>query len=210
MRSGILFDNDHFSVEIFADKPDDPIRYILNKPMYAAPGEEYFYRDCDPHLLSYAIRRLTGKTLERWAKERLFDPLGIVNYYWVSDHRGTTTGAFGLWLRPRDMAKIGQMILDHGQWQGIQIVDAGWIDISTRKHVKSEFQTEPYVYDYGYYWWILPRWNAFTAVGAGGNYIFIMPGKEMVVVMTSTADVDGEKFGQTLPNFEELIRPLLE
>ena len=210
MRSGILFDNDDFSVEIIADKPRDPIKYILKKSMYAAPGERHYYRDCDPHLLSFAIWRLTGKTLERWAKDRLFDPLGIVNYYWVSDHTGTPTGAFGLWLKPRDMAKIGQMVLDHGQWQKIQIVDTNWIDFSTQKHVEIESQTEPYIYHYGYYWWIVPRWNAYTAWGTGGNYIFIMPGKEMIIVMTSTADVDADLFDQNLPNFEELIRPLLE
>lgn len=210
MRSGISFDNDAFSVEILANKPSDPIKYILKKPMYAAPGEKYYYRDCDPHLVSHAIWRLTGKTLEQWAKERLFDPLDIDNYYWGSDHTGTNTGAFGLWLKPRDMAKIGQMVLDHGKWNGIQIVDSSWIDISTRKQVASEYQAEPTIYDYGYYWWIIPRWDAFTAWGAGGNYIFIMPGKEMIIVMTSTTDVDGELFDQNLPSFEELIRPLLE
>jgi len=210
MRSGISFDNDEFSVEILADKPSDPIKYILKKPMYAAPGDSFYYRDCDPHLLSYAIQRLTGKSLEQWTKERLFDPLGIVNYHWVSDHAGTTTGAFGLWLKPRDMAKIGQMVLDHGQWQGVQIIDSSWVAISTQKQVETEDHTEPYIYHYGYYWWIIPRWNAFAAWGTGGNYIFIMPSKEMIIVMTSMSDVDSDLFKQNLPSFEELIRPLLE
>jgi len=210
MRSGLSFDNDDFSVEIIADKPDDPIKYILKKPMYAAPGERYYYRDCDPHLISYANCRFTGKTLEQWTKERLFDPLGIADYYWVSDHKGTTTGAFGLWLKPRDMAKIGQMVLDHGQWNGVQIVDSSWIAISTQKQVETGDHTEPYIYHYGYYWWIIPRWNAFAAWGTGGNSIYIMPSKEMVIVMTSMSDVDSELFDQNLQSFEELITPLLE
>jgi CubicO group peptidase (beta-lactamase class C family) len=210
MRSGLLFDNDDFSLEILVDKPNDPIKYILEKSKYAAPGEKFYYRDCDPHLISYAIRRLTGKTLEQWTRERLFNPLGIVNYHWESDHTGTTLGAFGLWLKPRDMAKIGQMVLDHGQWKGVQIVDSSWVALSTQKQVETEDNTEPYIYHYGYYWWVIPRWTAFSAWGAGGNYIFIMPSKEMIIVMTSTTDVDGELFDQTLPSFEELIRPLLE
>jgi CubicO group peptidase (beta-lactamase class C family) len=210
MRSGLAFDNDVFSVEIISDKPSDPIKYILKKPMYAEPGEKFYYRDCDPHLISYGIQRLTGKTLEQWTKERLFDPLGIADYHWVSDHKGTTTGAFGLWLKSRDMAKIGQMVLDHGRWQGVQIVDSSWVAISTQKQVETEHHTEPYIYHYGYYWWIIPRWNAFAAWGTGGNYIFIMPSKEMVIVMTSTSDVDADLFDQNLPSFEELIRPLLE
>ena len=210
MRSGLLFDNDDFSVEIFADKPDDPIKTILKKPMYAAPGEKFYYRDCDPHLISYAIERLTNKTLAQWAKERLFEPLGIVDYYWGSDDKGSTMGAFGLYLRPRDMAKIGQMVLEHGQWKGVQIVDSSWVAISTQKQVETEDHTEPYIYHYGYYWWIIPRWNAIAAWGSGGSYIFIMPGKEMVIVMTSMPDVDADLFNQNLPSFEELIRPLLE
>jgi CubicO group peptidase (beta-lactamase class C family) len=210
MRSGLSFDNDKFSVEIIADKPDDPIKYILKKPMYAAPGERFYYRDCDPHLISHAIWRLTGKTLEQWAKEWLFDPMGIADYYWVSDHKGTTTGAFGLWLKPRDMAKIGQMVLDHGQWKGVKIVDSSWVAISTQKHVETEDHTEPHIYHYGYYWWIIPRWHAFAAWGTGGNYIFIMPSKEMIIVMTSMSDVDSDLFDQNLQSFEELITPLLE
>jgi len=210
MRSGLSFDNDVFSMEILADKPSDPIKYILKKPMYAPPGERFNYRDCDPHLISYAIWRLTGKTLEQWTKERLFDPLGIVSYYWGSDHTGTTMGAFGLCLKARDMAKIGQMVLDHGYWNGVQIVDSSWVAISTEKQVETGDDTEPYIYHYGYYWWIIPRWNAFAAWGAGGNYIFIMPSREVVIVMTSMPDVDSDLFEQNLPSFEELIRPLLE
>lgn len=210
MRSGILFDNDQFSQEIHTNKPKDPIKYILNKPLYAAPGEEYYYRDCDPHLISYTIERLTGKTLAQNAQERLFEPLGITDYHWETDPAGTSTGAYGLFLRPRDLAKIGQMVLSHGQWKGVQIVDSSWVAISTQKQVETDYQTEPYIYHYGYYWWIVPGWQAFAAWGSGGTYIFIMPSKEMVVVMTSMPDVDSGLFEQTLPSFEELIRPLLE
>jgi CubicO group peptidase (beta-lactamase class C family) len=210
MTSGLSFDNDVFSVEIYADKPNDPIKYILNKPLYANPGEKFYYRDCDPHLLSYIIKHLTGKTEEQWAKERLFDPLEIRDYYWDSDHTGTTMGAYGLHVKPRDMAKIGQMVLDHGRWNGNQIVDSTGIEASTQTQITTQFQTEPHVYDYGYYWWIVPRWQAFTAWGHGGNFIFIVPRKELVIVMTSMPDVDDDTVGTKLDNFEGLISPLLE
>ncbi|NIT03487.1 serine hydrolase, partial [Candidatus Saccharibacteria bacterium] len=81
MTSGLSFDNDVFSVEIYVDKPSDPVKYILRKPLCATPGEKFNYRDADPHLVSYVIRRLTGKTEEQWARERLFGPLGIREYY---------------------------------------------------------------------------------------------------------------------------------
>ncbi len=210
MTSGLNFDNDDFSVKMYCDKPADPVRYLLNKPLYAQPGEKFYYRDVDPHLISYAIQRLTGKILAQWAKERLFGPLGIREYYWESDHTGTSMGGHGLHLKPRDMAKVGQMVLDHGLWKGEQIVDPSWIALSTQEQVETTFKTEPHVYLYGFYWWILPRWQAFTAWGAGGNYIFIVPVKEMVIVMTSMPDVDNDVMNTNLESFEELIAPLLE
>ncbi len=209
MTSGLNFDNDDFSLTIYCDKPKDPVKYLLNKPLYAPPGEEFYYRDADPHLLSYAIQRLTGKTLAQWAHERLFDPLDIRHYYWGSDHTGTTMGAHGLHLKPRDMAKIGQLVLDHGRWEGVQIVDSAWVAVSTQAQIETNFTSEPHVHFYGYYWWILPRWQAFSAWGHGGNCIFIMPSKEMVIVMTALPDVDNEVMNTNLESFEELITPLL-
>lgn len=209
MSSGLNFDNDDFSVTIYCDKPKDPVKYLLNKSLYAMPGEVFYYRDTDPHLLSYAIQRLTGRTLEQWAKDRLFDPLNIQDYFWGSDHTGTTMGAHGLHLKPRDMAKIGQMVLDHGRWDGVQIVDSTWIAVSTQKQIGTDFASEPHVYDYGYYWWILPRWQSFTAWGHGGNCIFIVPSKEMVIIMTALPDADNDVMHTNLENFEELILPLL-
>jgi CubicO group peptidase (beta-lactamase class C family) len=210
MTSGLSFDNDDFSVEIYVDKPGDPAKYILKKPLYASPGGKFYYRDCDPHLISYVIRQLTGKTEEQWARERLFEPLGIGNYYWDSDHTGTTMGAHGLHLKPRDLAKIGQMVLDQGRWNDSQVVDSSWIATSTEKQVETDYRTEPHVYYYGYYWWVLPRWEAFTALGHGGNFIFVVPGKQMVIVMTSMPDVDDDVVGTRLEQFEDLISPLLE
>lgn len=210
MASGLAFDNDVFSVEIYVDRPCDPVRYILKKPLYAMPGERFYYRDCDPHLISYAIGRLTGKTLAKLAKERLFEPLGIGEYYWQADHAGITMGAHGLHLKPRDMAKIGQMVLDHGRWHDQRIVDSTWVAISTQRQTETQYQTEPHVYHYGYYWWTVPRWGAFTAWGHGGNFIFVVPARDLVIVMSSMPDTDDDTVGTKLDDFEELIRPLLE
>ena len=209
MTSGLSFDNDVFSIEIYANKSSDPIKYILNKPLQANPGEKFYYRDCDPQLISYVIQKLTGKTEEQWAKERLFEPLGIEDYYWDSDHKGTTMGAHGLHLKPRDMAKIGQLVLDRGRWNGSQVVDSTWIAQSTKKQEDVPNWVEPHLYYYGYYWWIVPRWEAFTTWGHGGNFMFIVPEKQLVVAMTSMPDVNDDTVGTTLDDFEELIDPLL-
>jgi CubicO group peptidase (beta-lactamase class C family) len=210
MTSGLDFDNDDFSVKMYSDKPVDPIHYLLRKRMYAPPGLEFCYRDVDPHLISYAIQRLTNKTLAQWAHERIFDPLMIREYYWESDYTGTTMGAHGLHLKPRDMAKIGEMVRNNGDWKGFQVVDSAWVSISTQKQVETPFRTEPYIYQYGFYWWILPRWGAYAAWGAGGNYIFVSPPQQMVIVMTSMPDVDNDIMETNLKSFEILIRPILE
>ncbi len=209
MSSGLSFDNDVFSIEIYVDKPCDPIEYILNKPLYSNPGEKFYYRDCDPHLLSFVIRRLTGKTEEQWARERLFAPLGIRDYYWDADHTGTTMGAHGLHLRPRDVAKIGQMVLDHGRWNGQQIVDSAWIVESTEAQITTPYRTEPNVRHYGYYWWVLPGWQAIEAWGHGGNYVLIVPDRQIVIVMTSMPDAN-DVVGTRPEKFHDLISPLLE
>lgn len=210
MTSGISFDNDVFSLEIYADEPSDPIKYILNKPMYANPGEEFYYRDCDPHLLSYLITRLTGRSEELWAKDRLFEPLGIDDYYWESDHVGTTSGAIGLHLKPRDLAKIGQLVLDHGRWNNQQIVDSAWISESTRRQTSTQYQTEPNIREYGYYWWVLPNLNAIEAWGHGGNYILLVPDQRVVIVMTSMPDTDDDVVGTRPEQFHDLVSPLIE
>ncbi|MDH3199167.1 MAG: beta-lactamase family protein [Candidatus Krumholzibacteria bacterium] len=210
MRSGLSFDNEVFSTEIYGRSPVDPARYILLKPLYALPGERFYYRDCDPHLISYAVRALTGAPLDRWAEQYLFKPLGIRDYYWEPDHAGTTMGAHGLHLKPRDMAKIGQLVLDRGRWNGCQIVDSTWVDESTRRQVADAYRAGPDTYDYGYYWWIVPRWQAFTAWGHGGNFILVVPAQRLVVVMTSMPDTDDDLVGTRLETFLELVRPLLD
>lgn len=108
------------------------------------------------------------------------------------------------------MAKIGQLVLNHGQWHDIQIVDSTWIATSTQKQVDSEFNSDPYNYDYGYYWWILPNRQAVTAWGAGGNYIFIVPAMDLAIVMTAMPDVDNGVLNTGLMAFEALISPILE
>ncbi|UCD37574.1 MAG: serine hydrolase [Fidelibacterota bacterium] len=210
MTSGLTFDNDVFSVETYVHQPRDPIRNILEKPLYAAPGDEFYYRDCDPHLISYAIQRLTGRTLEQLGLEYLFGPLGITDYYWESDHKGVTMGAVGLHLKPRDMAKIGQLVLDGGKWHGESLVDSTWLALSTGKQVKIGEYRGSYGRSYGFYWWVLPDWQAFTASGHGGNFILVVPSSRMLVVMTSLSDTDDDIVGTRLDMFEDLIQGLLE
>ncbi len=205
MKSGIAFYNDNFSDVMLIDKPRDQARYILAKPLYNDPGVEFHYRDADPQLLSSAVERVTGATLEQIACEYIFSPMGIRNYYWEANVDGSSLGAHGLVMRPRDLAKIGQMVFNHGRWNGTELVPEEWIDLST------SFQTETDDDDfgYGYYWWIVPEIGAFTAWGHGGNSILVASEQGLVVTMTSLPHTDEDVVGTSLEDFLPLVKLII-
>lgn len=203
MRSGLAFDNDVHTETLFDEDTLDSLKYVLSRPLDFFPGTHFDYSDGDPHLVSGAIQKVTGLSLMEFAKIHLFDPLGIRDYLWERHGDGVVYGAFGLWLKPRDMAKIGQLCLQLGMWEGKQIVSPLWIDISTRIHVSAEGGI-----DYGLYWWIRPEFGAYSAVGHGGQYIYVIPGKNLVIVLTAepyTADI-----GVYWEDFEFLVAGILD
>lgn len=207
MSSGINIDNEHFVVEMVREDPADPIQYILNKGLYDLPGRRFNYRDADPHLLSFAVQTLAGENLSHYAKSRLFTPLNITNYDWISDRNGTSYGGYGLFLTPRDLAKIGQLMLQRGKWKGQQIVSDNWISESTKKQIEKD-EPDTREFEYGYYWWIIPELKAYTAWGHGGNFVVVIPDKQMVVVLTSMP-YSGNAVGTHLTEFLPVLRILV-
>lgn len=206
MRSGLAVDNEDFSMEMWVGNPSDPIRFLLEKPLYAAPGETYYYRDADPQLLGYAMQRLTGMSEEAFARQTLFGPLGITNYYWDHGTHGESMAAHGLHLRPRDLAKFGQLLLDEGRWQGEPIVPATWCAAATRHQVVPGEQAR---FGYGYYVWIVPEANGYSTWGHGGQYAFVVPEKRLVMVLISLPDSDPDELhGGLLGDFVDLTQPL--
>jgi CubicO group peptidase (beta-lactamase class C family) len=169
----------------------EPLRYVLSKSAVAPPDTLWTYNGGGTDLLGNLLERVSGKTLKAFAGEVLFGPLGISEFEWRDWPRnGKISAAGGLRLRPRDAAKIGQLILNRGAWQGKQIVPAEWIDTSTTPR----FQAVGYFGStlfYGYQWWLgrsLSNGREFKWVGAfgwGGQRIFIVP--ELDLVMMTTA-----------------------
>lgn len=180
MRSGIDYDNSGAEEEdLLAMVPGDLTRYILGRPMKNLPGEAALYKNSDPQLLVKVISNATQTDLIEFAKQNLFSPLGITNYYWSRNKDNTPYGGFGLWLIPRDLAKVGQMFLDNGVWNNRHILSEEWIlEATTPKTTINGF-------DYGYFFWIDTAKNYFWTWGAGGQYIFVVPDKDLVVVITS-------------------------
>jgi CubicO group peptidase (beta-lactamase class C family) len=155
------------------------------------------------------VQRLTGKTLAEIARTGLFEPMGITDELWTPNSDGTSEGSHGLFLTPRDMAKIGQLALQKGAWNGRQLVSEDWIGQSTSSQTPTPPQG-PYVTDYGFFWWVLPEQDAFTAWGHGGQYIYVLPEQDMVVVMTSMPSVNDDNVGTTLSKFVPLAQQIAD
>jgi CubicO group peptidase (beta-lactamase class C family) len=170
-----------------------PYRYVLSRPMVALPGTKFNYNSGGTAVLADILSRATGSTFKDYARVNLFEPLGIVDWEWVSDLHGRTRVYDGLRMRPRDMAKIGRMVADQGKWQGQQIVPAEWIAASLRPRIDTGFGSV----QYGYQWWTdTVNWHGrklswSAAFGRGSQRVFVVPDLDMTVVITAgTYDED--------------------
>jgi CubicO group peptidase (beta-lactamase class C family) len=151
----------------------------------APPGREFFYNTGALALVSAIVRKATGRPLDEFAREVLFEPLGITAVEWKR-RKGDTDAGGGLRLRPRDMAKIGQLVLGGGRWNGRQVVSKAWVDASMTPRLEATGR-----YFYGYLWWLgrslhhgrERHWAA--ALGRGGQSIHIVPELDLVVVVTA-------------------------
>jgi CubicO group peptidase (beta-lactamase class C family) len=175
-----------------------PYRYVLDRPMSASPGERFNYSGGDNTLLADILTRATGKDLRELARTELFTPLGIESWEWVADIYGRPVPFAGLRLRPRDLAKVGRMMLDHGQWRGRQVVPASWVAASLAAHIPTGDGSQ-----YGYQWWVgsvqrrgkAIAWSA--AIGNGGQRLYLLPDLDMAVVVTA-GEYNSTGIGQNL------------
>jgi CubicO group peptidase (beta-lactamase class C family) len=163
----------------------DPCRYVLGLPVTAPAGQEFFYNTGALTLLSAIVRKAAGRPLDEFARAALFEPLGITAMEW-SRVRGDSDAGGGLRLRPRDMAKIGQLVLAGGRWNDRQVVSKAWIETSTALKLEAVDGQS-----YGYLWWVgRSRLNGreikwIGALGRGGQSIRIVPELDLVVVVTA-------------------------
>ncbi|MHA3964463.1 MAG: serine hydrolase domain-containing protein [Candidatus Thorarchaeota archaeon SMTZ1-45] len=163
-----------------SDMMDSPdwIQYVLDKPMADVPGETFNYNSGASHLLSAIVNRTTGIPTQSYADTYLFQPLGISDYEWIIDPQGVASGHAGLNITPRDMAKFGFLYLNNGTWDGEQIVPSTWVSASTQVQAPDE--------DYGFQWWIDPERDAYYAFGRDGQYIWVQPKNDLIVVFTAS------------------------
>ncbi len=158
---------------------DDWVQYMLDLPMAEWPSTRFEYCNGGSFLLSAIIQETTGKNALAYAKENLFGPLGISDVHWPSNPEGISIGWGELRMLPHDMAKIGYLYLNEGNWDGEQIVPVEWVNESTKKHIDATLQE-----GYGYQWWVdFP--DVYMALGYAGQFIFVAPDLDLVAVFTS-------------------------
>lgn len=187
---------------------DNWIHYALDQPMVEEPGgSEMVYSTGSSHLLSVILTKASGMSTRAFARRHLFGPMGIKPGGWDKDPQGFYFGGNNMALRPADMLKIGQMVLNGGTYNGQRIVSREWIDRSLKTYTRSNYNP----YDYGYMWWQKPvaGYSVHFAWGYGGQYIFIIPELEAVVVMTGDLTGATQSRSYKEPVFDLLAERIL-
>lgn len=162
------------------------VEYILGRALAADPGTVFNYSTGNTHLMSAVLEAATGMSELDFARETLFDPLGMESVQWGADPQGITDGGNGISMSARDAARFGQLYLDGGVWNGEQLIPPGWLEESTAAQNNGAGDGTG---SYGYFWWMRPfgtqNYDTFYAFGAWGQYIFVVPELNLVTVIAS-------------------------
>jgi CubicO group peptidase (beta-lactamase class C family) len=191
MRSGLAWNelsvpySDPTNSEYMMALSVEPYRFVLQQQVWREPDEEWNYSGGDTQLLAGVLKKATGVPLDDFARETLFEPLGITQFSWVYIPNGEIAADSGLRLRPRDMAKIGELVLRKGLWNGRRVVSEAWIEESTRGRPAGRREL------YGYQWWADGstfggrKFSWIAGMGLGGQRIYVVPADDLVVVITA-------------------------
>ncbi|HEX6927051.1 MAG TPA: serine hydrolase [Longimicrobiaceae bacterium] len=163
------------------------VRYAITRPMVDQPGGRMQYSTGTSHLLSAIITEATGMSTYEYAREKLAEPLGIELLPWTTDPQGIYFGGNEMRMTPRQLLRFGELFLRGGEYGGQRIISQEWIRESWIPRTQSRFNS----HRYGYGWWIKEArgHSVYFAWGYGGQYLFLVPDLELIVVMTSAADV---------------------
>ncbi len=182
MRSGLDWqEGDSAYASLY--RSSDWVKYMLDEPMAQPPGSQFNYCSGCSHVLSAVVQRATGVNPRQYAEKNLFEPLGLTDVQWDTDAAGLPIGGWGLYITPRDMAKLGYLYLHAGEWDGKSVVSAAWVKTATEKHTGTDGNL-----GYGYQWWTYPTWDAYAALGRYGQTIFVIPQADLVIVTTAALD----------------------
>lgn len=165
-----------------SENGENPVEQILNRSAAWEPGKMHQFNMGYPHILSAIVQKTSGKTSLDYANEKLFRPLGISEVLWEKDPQGISSGSYGLYMKTEDVAKLGYLYLHKGKWEDKQLLPKKWIEESIFKHINTG-EDPTGTYGFGYSWW-QNRIGGYSARGFGGQYLFVLPEHNLVVVFT--------------------------
>jgi len=156
----------------------DWAQYVLDLPIVTEPGTSFEYSNGVSQLIAIILQEATEQSASSYAREHLFEPIGIVDYEWEGSRPDDSWGYSGLSLRPLDMARLGYLYLRGGEWDGVQVVPADWVQSSTAPQITAGTMAK----NYGYQWWVDD--DMFMMQGYGGQFVYVLPARDLVVVFT--------------------------
>lgn len=163
---------------------------FFSSPVVYEPGSYFFYNNSATYMLSKLISLTAGRSLNEYLKARVYDPLGIEDVEWEADGMGVNFGCSGLHLNAHEISKFGQLLLNHGVWEGKSLIPADYIEAATRKQIdnsafKEKFATADHHSGYGYQIWMNPIPNSYRMDGLYGQYVVVLPDKDAVITFVS-------------------------
>ena len=170
MTSGVGFN------ESGALAGDDWIKGFLSSALNEQPGKAFSYNSMNSYILSAIVTRLSGKSMQEFLQERIFDKLGIVQSFWETSPEGVTKGGWGMFIRPEDAARLGLLYLNKGKWKGEQIISEDFVTRATSKQVENDY------FGYGYQLWRGRREGSFVFNGMMGQDVHVYPDLDMIIV----------------------------
>ena len=193
MTAGLAWDESSYPYgdprnDVSALFDSDPIASILDNTFLSVPGTKFLYNSGATNILGAIIEVKTGMDLLDFANEYFFDPLEVSGGLWQRMGGGLMFASGGVFLRPRELAKIGHIYINGGYWGDRQLVTTDWIDASVSRHIATSGKTLPWATHYGYQWWLKDcyyegsTFPCFLAAGWGGQYMFVFPDHQLVVV----------------------------
>lgn len=185
----------------------DWVEAFLNHPVPHIPGTHFKYNTPATYMLSAIVQKVTGETVLDYLQPRLFKPLGIKNPEWETSPQGISLGGYGLYVRTEDIAKLGQLYLQKGKWNGMQLLPSSWIDLATTKQVSNGSNPDnDWNQGYGFQFWRC-RHNAFRGDGKDGQFCIVLPEKNAVIAITSKTNNMGKElqliWDELLPAFND-------
>ncbi|MEX0780876.1 MAG: serine hydrolase [Balneolales bacterium] len=189
------------------------VKNALDREMVDNPGEVMLYSTGDSHILSAILSKATGMSTYEFARQYLFNPMNIHIGGWDTDPQGIYFGGNNMSMSPLDLMKFGLAYLNNGVYNGQEIIPSDWVRESTRKHTITTNSFRDF--DYGYYWYVytFANQNVYFAWGYGGQFIYVIPELDSVIVFTSSTDLR-PRGGGHLENIQELLEeniiPMLE